>query len=388
MNADPTPERFQRLSQYLEQDPDNLSLREQAAETGLRIGYLPQTRKLLEEGLLLHPDHEALLFRLGTVCLALRDYECAIMQLTALRDIGNRHPAVIYNLGYAYTHSGQTGRARATLSELSEAERLDLPEASRLLAHLCHVDEQWTAGIQVLEQLLQRHPDDVEAWGQLSLLLFDADDTEKARLAGERALALKQDQPHALVALGGIALESRDGDAAMDYFGRAVNVDPGNGRAWSGLGFAQLLTLDTEGAMLSFLKAVDYMPDHIGTWHGLAWLQILARDLPAAKVSFNRALAIDRNFGDTHGGLAVIAALEGREREAELAARRGSGLNRNSYPAQYAKSLLLTRRGQNDDAQALLKRLMGDSLQEGGPSVEALVAELVGNVNARNRKKH
>lgn len=385
---DASLDRFEKLRRYLAQDPGNTTLCEETSEIGLQLGRYAETSELLLPTIALCPEHQGLRFRLGTAQLALAQYKSAIQQFETLIELGNRHPAILYNLAYAWSRLGDMVECRAVLLNVPAADRNAMPEAGRLLALACHHTEDWETGTATLEELVALHPGDAEAWGQLALLSFDADDIARAQRAADKALAITPSQSTALSALGGIALESRDMKRTLDYFGRAVESNPRNGRAWSGLAFGQLLALNAEGAADSFNKAVEFMPGHLGTWHGLGWVQLMLGDLAAARRSFEKALDLDRNFADTHGALAVVAALEGRERDSELSARRASGLNRRSFPAQYAKSLLLARKGEVAQAEALLQDLMQRAPAEGNFSTESLVADLVGDLTARKRTQH
>lgn len=376
--------RLERLRGFLRSDPSNLNLALDAAALAREVGDLKVEEQLLSAIADHHPDNAEIGHALGINALQQRDYRRAAVCFEALLAIGHDHPALRYNLAFARMYAHEPQAAVDALVGFADADWAQLPQAHKLFAQAAyHVDEDGPArSISHLQRYLAVMADDIDAQGLLALVLFDDDRTDEAERQVQATLLRRPDEPSALLAQGGIALERQEHRLAAESFGTVLQGEPENGRAWSGLAFAHMLGLDMAAAKQAFLKAVQFMPDHIGTWHGLAWLQIMDNDLAGAQQSFDKAMALDRNFGETHGGLAVIAALQGRTEDAQRLAQVGRRLNPQGFSAPYAESLLLVRAGQGEKAGEIVNRLLDSSVVEGGLSTRELTAALL----ARRRR--
>nr|WP_301334446.1 tetratricopeptide repeat protein [Solimonas sp. SE-A11] len=377
-NADAAT-RLQRLRGFLQADPGNLRLVQDAAAVARDLRDLDAEREILGSGLAHHPEDAALGHTLGVNALERRDFRNAAICFDTLLAAGHEHPAIRYNLAFAQFYAGFPQAAIDALADFSDADWAQLPQAHKLFAQAAHYvdDEGLQRTILHLQKYLAVKDDDAEAHGLLALALFDDNLAEEAEQRIQATLQRRPDEPHALLAQGGLALERQDHRQAAESFDAVLRQQPQNGRAWSGRAFAHMLNLDFTPAQEAFLKAVEHMPDHIGTWHGLAWLRIMNNDLAGAQQSLDKAMALDRNFGDTHGSMAVIAALQGRTDEAKLMARRGRGLNPQSFSARYAESLLLARFGEREQASEVVRKLLASSVVEGGLSAGELTAALL-----------
>lgn len=371
-------ERFQRLKQYWKQDPKNRLLAIDAAQSALNAGMASEAAEFLQEAVSQLREDGEIIFLLGTALLASARFTEAVVQFEALPDELQAHPAVRYNMAYAYTELREFQFALDVIRQIPDQGLQEIPESYGLLGrihhHLGHLDD----AVRNYRRHAGAFPGSASAWGDLALAAFDNTDSTTARVSAEQAVRLDANSIGGNLALGSLALEERSASDAIGYFSAVSQQHVQVGRAWSGLGFAHMLVLDWNAARSNFEKAVLYMPDHIGTWHGLAWVQILLSDVNAAEVSLHRAMEIDRNFGETHGGLAVIAALKGDEKQAEQLARRGIGLDPQSFSSRYARVLLKQRRGATEKAKNALDVLIDAGVPGGREGLQNFVAELVG----------
>lgn len=380
-------DRLSRLEKFLETDPGNRHLLQEAAELALKCGEFAQAGAFIQAALHAQPGDPAIRFQQGTLALAERRWDDGAAVFESLWKDGQTHPAIRYNLAYAQSMAGRYAEAQTVLDTFGEPDWSAVPDAHKIYAHACHHLGKPEAGIAHLKARLLDRKDDAEAWGLLSMLQYDSEQSEEIEASAERALNLQADEPNALLALGSFWLERQDPEKALEFLQPLVARHPQLGRAWSGVAFARMLKMDLAGALDAFERATSHMPNHIGTWHGLAWLQILKNDLQGAKTSFDKAMAIDRNFGETHGGLAVVAVLEGRVDEAQPMIRRALGLNKASFAGHFASSLLLAGKGRREEAQEIIRRLMAVK-PAGGSSIQELVAHTLKRRASRNDASH
>ena len=260
--------RFLRLLGFWRQDRGNRALILDLARAGIEARQTMQVAEALSDYLSHEPADREAQFMLGTIWLMEKQYERAESQFDALLHTcegAQPHQAIIYNLAYASSGRGKYSEACATLGRLTDSQWSENNEAHLLYARSAHHLERFDEGKKHYLAYLGRSPENSDAWGELALLYFDNDDTELSRAAAQRALTLNGDTVSALIAEGSIALEQQDGPAAWSQFSRAVQLQPINGRAWSGLGFAYFLLFDFGKANESFARAVQHMPQHIGT---------------------------------------------------------------------------------------------------------------------------
>lgn len=155
-----------------------------------------------------------------------------------------------------------------------------------------------------------------------------------------------------------LALADRDSSRAQALVEKAVDLWPGEARAWVVLGFARLVQGDGKQAALSFERATALAPDDVLAWLGQGWALALSGRGEAGQRSFDAALALNDRDAEAHGGLAVALAFRGRAAEAKASLARCLDLDPESRSATYAERILVAEDGQALDLAALFVALM------------------------------
>jgi tetratricopeptide (TPR) repeat protein len=382
---DAVRQRLDRLEGFLRSDPSNAALRVDVFETALRCGEWGRAEVHLRQGQTQAADALSWALKEGDFWLAQKNHVQAREVLLRLVGIADAPPGfadvVLHNMAYIDFCEGQFPACvqrlaprlepgeyppmTDTTSDALIAQRLDSaiePALQQLwLRALHHAGEldRATAWLSWAEQTQQL---DARAAGVASLIALDNSRIDMAQRWSLAALSSQQPQDRpieALVTQASLALAAQDAPRATQLADAALQINPGDGRAWSARAFADLLAGDLPRAQTHFHQALQTMPSHIGTWHGLAWTQLLSQDLAAAQASFEQALAMDRNFAESHGGLAVVLAMRGQEAAAREHIELAMRLDRSNLSGQYARALLS---GETRDAaavQRLAKRLLG-----------------------------
>ena len=382
-------ERLQRLEGYVRQDPYNQSLLIDAFETALRCGEWGRAEVHLRHGQALQSEPLAWALREGDFRLAQHQYAQA---RDVLEKLSNRPGApagfadvVLHNLAYINLRSGNylacvqqlaprmesAAPANIVEGQIGEQpiEPAGLAESAlqqlwlRALHHVGELERacSWAREAEQMQRL------DPQAAGVASLIALDAAQMELAQRWAAWALsqsALSGPSMEALVTQGSLALGLRDAPRARQLADAALQLNAGDGRAWSVRAFADLLAGDLAQASAHFARALQTMPQHIGTWHGQGWTQLLQKNLAAAQLSFERALALDRNFAESHGALAVILALQRRTQAASEHIELALRLDSSNLSGRYAQALLKGEVQDTNSLQRLAKRLLG---QRAGP---------------------
>lgn len=360
-------EKFEKLSNYLVQDPDNLSLIVDCCNVAIELGKHDVARKLVSSGLHKYPDSESLLFQLATLEMSEGKISEAIELLTKLVDQGHDYAQVRYNLAYALGLVGKMPEAIQMLVNIDELSA-ELPQTQFLLAKLRHHNGELAEAISLCDSYLQGNPEDADACGYYALLLTDNEEFEKAKSYIESALKLQDNQYEALIACGMVQLSEGDVHKAQENFSK-INHKPGQGRFSLGAGLCAMAEGKLDEAEVYLLQCVSSMNQHLGSWNALVWCQIAQGKLAQAETSINSALDINRNFGELHGTYAVINMLMQKYDEAEKNIRRAESLQPDSFALAYAKSLVAAHRGEQHDAQQLLENTLNQKISRDGKTV-------------------
>lgn len=361
--------RFERLSGYLDADPDNLSLIGDAVDAAIAEGQYEPALLLIDRYGALAPLPPQMVNAAGLVALHQSRWQDAARLCTALLEQGQDEPSVRFNAAWAMAMSG---RHEEALALLDDATVDVLPQAAALWVNLMHGRGEFDAAAQRAPALLERHPEARALNAAISTLAMDVGDMDLARRAATQA----GDHPeavttHALLALG-------DGAAADEVgalFDGAIARNPELPRAWIGRGLNRL-THDPKQAAVDLDRGATLFGDHLGSWIAAGWAHLLAGDSGAAQERFERALALDDRFAEAQGSLAVLAILSGRVEEGERQARVARRLDPACASAALAMMLLAAGRGDEVRAKAIMEQALRQPLEQGGDSLGDYLARL------------
>lgn len=356
-------DRLTRLEQYLREDPNNLTLLEEAFDAAFSAGEWQRARFHLRHAQALGVSGPIVEFRESRIDMAMRHWADARARLEAMQmapDLSaEAKEAIEHDIAYTVFREGDFAAARdrlapRMLSELAAAS----PALQVLWLRTLHQAGEIKQAIEWARARAVNGALAPDAMGVASLAALDLGDMTTTQAWAAAALQENGQQLEALVAAGSVALARRDAAQARELLRRALSVHAEDGRAWSALGFAELLDLQLEAALFAFHQAVRFLPAHLGTWNGLGWTHVVRRDMDAAVQAFGQAVALDRNFGESHGGLAVAYAFLGQRELAEGEIARARGLDGNGLATQYASAILAGEVSDVESIQRLATQLL------------------------------
>lgn len=355
--------RLARMEQYLQQDPNNLHLLDEAFNAAFEAGEWERARFHLAHAQELGADARLCAFRATRIDMATRRWAEArsgLLALAGATDLAaEAHAAITHDLAYVAFRQGDFADAKAVLAPLlATGDKVAPPAAQLLWVRVLHHSADLAGAVEWAREQQARGALLSEVAGVASLAALDLGYLE---LAGSWANAALQHGPQleALVTHATIALARRNAAVARGALAQALELHPEDGRAWSALGFADLLEHKLQEASHDFHQALRFMPAHVGTWNGLGWTGIVRREFTAAAQAFERAIELDRNFAESHGGAAVAYAFLGQRDSAEKAIARASGLDGASLAAKYAQAVLSGEARDAEGIQRLAARLLG-----------------------------
>jgi len=148
-------------------------------------------------------------------------------------------------------------------------------------------------GIQLLELLLSRHPDDVDVLYNLGMALSDARKLELAERHLRRAVELAPEFANGRIALG-VALTRQQKDMeALTHLKAAVELEPENHWARHNYGVTLLKLREPQLAADQLSQAVAMQPDDQPTWVALGDALRLGGEAKAAGQAYSRAIKLN-----------------------------------------------------------------------------------------------
>jgi tetratricopeptide (TPR) repeat protein len=357
----PTQEQFDRYSQFLESDPQNIRLLTDTANCAHEMGHLNDVIELTSRGLQVDPGNRELRASKALATLGLGNFTEAAKLLQQLVDEGENAPAIRYNLAYCLALSQQYPQALALLED-AETHYAELPQMVHLKVKALHFMAELEQAIALCQRCLQQQPQDAVLHGALSTMYIDTTEFGLAKQHAELAMQSGSPPPEAETTMGVIALSDQDDATALVHFEKAIAAKQNSGRAWLGKAMSLMMQQQLPDAEQSYNSALQYMPNHLGTWQGLAWCQIAANNLDGAEQSLQKALEIDDTFAETHGALAVIAVLRGDTQQARTLIRRSLGIDHESFSGLFAQALLLKQQGKVEASQKLINTMLDEPI--------------------------
>ena len=152
---------------------------------------------------------------------------------------------------------------------------------------------QMAEGIQLLELLLSREPDDVDVLYNLGIALSDAGKLESAEGYLRRAIELAPEFANGFIALG-VALSRQQKNAeALEALESAVKLEPENPWARRNYGVNLLKLGRHEQAAEQLLQAVMLQPDDQPVWVALGDALRLVGKARDSERAYSRAIALN-----------------------------------------------------------------------------------------------
>ncbi len=170
------------------------------------------------------------------------------------------------------------------------------------------------------------------------------------------ALAKAPRDQNTLIEAGQAALGVDDLEAAIGFFGRAAEVDPGNPAAAQGLGSVYLRSGRAGEALVQFDRALAAgFPEQTITTDRALTLDLVGEPV-AAQDAYLRALQLDPADDEARRRLAISYAITGNRARFEEALR--PLLDRRDMAAQRARAFGLAILGDADRATAIVEQVM------------------------------
>jgi len=356
--------RLVRLLTYLEHDPDNASLLQDAAQTALDIADIDKAGDLVERLIIVNPEGYDGQFLAGVVAMHRKDFSEACTLFEKLADEHNS-PVLKFNLAWSHAMTGNKSRS---LELLDDGTMSGIAAATMLKVQLLHEAGKLNEALSAGKAGLKRFPADTGLLGVMATLAIDLEDVELARFCADRS----GDHPEGLAAAGFLDLRSGATIEAKHLFEKSLQIREHNPRAWTGRGLIAIMEHDALSGARDLDRAAKQFERHVGAWIAAGWAYYLANELALARHRFEHALSLDANFAECHGSLAVMDIVTGNRDGGKRRMVTALRLDPRSFSAALANLLL-----NNDNpvqSKAIVERAMTTPLGSDGLTLTAFLS--------------
>ncbi|MFM7413679.1 MAG: tetratricopeptide repeat protein [Planctomycetota bacterium] len=250
---------YNTLEEALRRDPENDDLRRQLAKFQLRIGrasdareHLDILRERLREGTVQQPDAKDSLD--GTEVEAIDTQAIELLMARSylgVGDVGEAGKIVAEMVGFDL-------EARAFVED---RDLTGPTEAYVILAAILEEKlDNVGAATKVLEKMVEKHADDVQAWLARSNWHRQRGKLDAAAADIDAAMKINPDDINGLFAAFELALARKDFEAAKRYAERGLEVDPDDERAYRGLAAVSMQAGALEEAEQLLLDGIERLP--------------------------------------------------------------------------------------------------------------------------------
>jgi protein O-GlcNAc transferase len=226
---------------------------------------LSDTQQVFES----QPDNKEGRLLLGKIELRLNQCGDAVEALAPLGNSPNAAQETLYLLERAYDCSGQKDLAQKTLARFEEASKGDrsLKENQTQAEHLVHeanalaMKSQFAPALDLLQQAIEKDPQNGDAYSQLAKIFFSEGEMDKAGDAVDHALAIHPYHPDYLYVKGRVLEREGKRDEALQEFEKTVLINPKESDAYYEMGMLYEKRGDQTSAVAAFTKSVELSPD-------------------------------------------------------------------------------------------------------------------------------
>lgn len=209
------------------------------------------SKEMLEAAIKKFPDNTEALLKMAELFFLVKQYENSISYINKALKINENIALAYYLKGSVYKELGDTTKAISSMETAVEQDNkyfnayLDLG--------ILYASRRNSLAFEYYDNALRIKPNDENVLYAKAKLLQDLDKTDESIALYQQILAVNKNNKSALYNLGAVYLDrKKDINKAIDYFSKAVNVDPQYTEAYYGRGVAFQLMKDANNAKADF----------------------------------------------------------------------------------------------------------------------------------------
>jgi len=339
-----------------------------------QAGDIRTARVELLNALQADPNDRAARIMQARVQLALGDGVAAESEIVRARQAGVPTEQTAHLLAHARLLQGD---AEGALNEAGAAAPGHLAYAARIAGRAAMALGDSGNASAHFNRALEAAPEDSDVWTDIARFRRSNGDVAGAIEAVDRAVALRARNAEALTLRGELSRGQYGLAAALPWFGRALEVDPGNVAAL----LERAATYGDMGRMIDMLadvrKVHGLTGGHVRGYYLQAVLAARGRNFEVARSLWNRTRGA---YDETPSGMLLLSAIDFETGNEEQAARRLARLVREQPGNRRSRRLLAAAQWRMNDPAGAIATLRPIVER---PDADAYSLSLIGRALAR-----
>ncbi|MCF6768278.1 tetratricopeptide repeat protein [Thiotrichales bacterium 19S11-10] len=161
---------------------------------------------------------------------------------------------------------------------------------------------------------------------------------------------------NAICLLGGISLQQNKLKDAVEYFSKAIQLNPNHHESYNSLGIVLAKSDQIDQAVINYQKAIQINPNFHQAYYNLAIALQKQNKLQDAVINYQKAIQLSPNFYDAYLNLAILFAKQKKIEQAITNYKEAIRLNPNHEKTYYELGRLLAEINQLDQAVLCFKK--------------------------------
>ncbi len=321
-----------------------------------QVGYWRDTTALFTHAVAVTSDNYVAHCSLGVSYAQKGDIETAMREFEIALKIKPKDADTLYNVANGLALQGRTDEAIERYNRVLAL----VPGDARTYCALALIEAdrgEFERAEGLYRKGLEFHPENGDLHGGLGSLLLRMGRVDEAVAEMETAVELKADS--AIYANLGLAVLAKgQAEKAVEYYKKAVRINPNNAEAYYNLGNAYLSQGRLAMAAGEYSKAIRAKPNYAKAYGNLAVALAQMGWLDKAIENFRRVAELEPNSPDAYFNLAGALADKGLLGEAIDNLRKTIELAPMDSAARNDLAKLLLRKGQTEQAAAEYEQVL------------------------------
>ncbi len=274
------------------------------------------------------PNNDSLFYRRAEVFYKLEGYDEAIRDLNRAIELDSMKPAYYHLLADAFLDYGRPNDSKRAIDVLLAAEA-KFPDRIPTLLKLSEfqlIVRQHSEALKTLDKILQRDPQNAEAFYMAGRVALDKGDTTNAIASLQKSVRFNSDNEDAWMFLGRI-FTNRNNPVALQYFDNVLRLDSTNLEAKEFKGVFYKKRGQFDKAFQIYRDIIVRNPDYSNAYFDMGAIYLELDSLPKARENFDLAIKRDPLFVKAYYYRGHCSELEGNIEAALQDYRQASGMS-------------------------------------------------------------
>ena len=284
-----------------------------------------------------NPGNDSLHFRRAVVFYKLEGYDEALKDVTQAIQLDSLQPAYYHLMADVLLDYGRPNDSRRAINVLQIASS-KFPDNIHTLLKLSEfqlIVKQHGDALTTLDKILQRDPQNAEAFYMAGRVALDKGDTTAAIASFQKSVKIDATNDDAWMFLGRI-FTNRNSPLALQYFDNVLRLDSFNleAREFQGVYFKRRGEFDK--AFEIYRDIVARNPDYSNAWFDMATIYLEQDSLSKAYDHFDIAVKTDPLFVKAYYYRGLCSELQGNLEAALADYKQANGMSPNYKEAKEA----------------------------------------------------